>query len=294
MKFLLLSVSLFALHLHAGIVTKIFKVEKPLKENGYYQVLTLNNGRVFAVDGKNESLLSKLKAASYSRSLVELETTEPINKNKGLERVVDVSTLPTRKIQKPIFFEHAPFEPTDLQSVELAEQMFSELIPRTKWWTECYNRAHIWSRQMHKDHQVRSEKIFIFYTQKYRSEINGKWWFHVAPMVTVQGEEYVMDKEFTKEPLPVEDWEEIFNVPMERTGYRCKRIDRISEYYQESNDHNEYCNIQKTSMYYWEPSELEKLEQQGVTKNKWIDWEIRAAAKEIFWSWRKVYKEYKP
>ncbi|MEX0799066.1 MAG: protein-glutamine glutaminase family protein [Bacteriovoracaceae bacterium] len=287
----------FTVYAHAGVVTKIFKVEAPENKSENYHVLALHNGQVFEVDRKNPQLVHKLQRAAQERAAVELELESnlPLKSEYAIEQIVDAVLLPTPvNPDSPALGLSEEFTPTNIKNLAKAKQMFSELLPANKWGDQCFNRAHIWNRQMHKDHRVKSEKIFIFYTRKYRREINGKWWFHTAPMITLQGQKTVMDKEFTNGPLSTADWEKIFNVPMQRDGYRCKFIEGISEYYNESNDQSEYCNIQYSSMYYWEPSELEDLEEEGLEKTKWVDWEIRLAAKAIFWSWKSVYQKYRP
>lgn len=96
---------------------------------------------------------------------------------------------------------------------------------------DCYRRAHIWSYEMYRDLNVKSKKIFLHYTDKWNHELDkmggefygrfgtGKlkqlafdvdgiskrdlrmvrhnitWDYHVAPVVTVDGEDYVLDKE---------------------------------------------------------------------------------------------------
>ena len=146
--------------------------------------------------------------------------------------------------------------------------MFGKLKDRTKSFTQCFNRAHIWARQMHKDYAVKSQKILIYYTKKYRAEVDGKWWFHIAPMITVNEDKYVMDREFTNAPTTDANWEAIFTKKMKSKGigpadYRCGKIKNISEYYADANP--DYCNIQHTSMYYWEPNG--KLRFKGYPKN---------------------------
>ena len=149
---------------------------------------------------------------------------------------------------------------------------------------------------MFDNHGTKSMKILIYYTKRFRQEIGGKWWFHIAPMISVEGEHYVMDKEFTRGPVTDVEWEQIFTKKMEEKGvhgYRCKVIQNIKEYYEEYNQNNEYCNIQVTSMYYWEPNDMSRLDKTGQQKTEFINWELKTAAKNVFWKWRKVFREIK-
>jgi hypothetical protein len=149
---------------------------------------------------------------------------------------------------------------------------------------------------MYDRDNVKSMKILIYYTKKYRREIDGKWWFHIAPMIDINGQNFVMDREFTNKPITDTQWEKIFTKKMEAKGvfgYRCKVIKNIKEYYNNYNQQNEYCNIQVTSMYYWEPNDMSKLDKTGVQQTKFENWKLKSAAKEVFFGWRKVYREIK-
>src|SRR5690606_17139424 len=185
-----------------------------------------------------------------------------------LERVEDIKildyTLNTQSVQSVMTSANSEIDPmtnytpSNVASLDLAKKMFNHLIPKTKAWSQCFNRAHIWARQLAKNYGVKSQKILIYYTKRYRKEVDKKWWFHIAPVVSVNGEKYVLDREFTREPHLALAWEEIFRAKMisKRVGprgYQCKQIKNIKEYYDAANTNYEYCNIQYTSMYYWEP-----------------------------------------
>ena len=140
---------------------------------------------------------------------------------------------------------------------------------------------------------IKAGFVFKLSLKKYRKEVSKKWWFHIAPMVDVNGEYFVMDREFTRKPITDKNWEQIFTQKIGKPSYRCKQIDNIQEYYDDTNTNNEYCNIQHTSMYYWEPNDMSRLDKTGKRKTDWVNWELRVASKEAFKKWRKVFEKRK-
>ena len=99
----------------------------------------------------------------------------------------------------------ANFPSTNIQQLSTLNQAFKGLWKGRKR-SECYDRAHFWSYQMFKEFGIKSTKVFVFFTNKYKREIFGQWWFHVAPGVIFQNEEYIMDPEFLKNAVNFETW----------------------------------------------------------------------------------------
>lgn len=193
------------------------------------------------------------------------------------------------------------FTPSVINSMEDLNKIFYSLDNTNKWTakpnTQCFNRAHYWAKSMKDGYGIDSMKVHIYYTRKYAANISGKWWFHVAPMVNMNGELYVLDETFINRPVVLADWEKKFTRKMYRGGdlknYRCKVIENISEYYDEDNQKNEYCNIHVSSMYYWKPSELEKLEKENAVRTEFSALDLQTAVKNIFWHWQKIYNRLK-
>ena len=185
------------------------------------------------------------------------------------------------------------FEPTVVESSDRAKQIFKTLNSKTRRSSQCFNRAHIWSKSMWDNYKIKSMKIFIFYTKKFRDEVSDKWWFHVAPMINVAGEMTVMDREFTREPKTADQWENIFTGKLNSPGYRCKKMDNISTYFDNENYNNEFCNIQYTSMYHWGPNDLQQAASESVIQTDWKDWKLKTASKQGFRKWRKVFEARK-
>lgn len=277
----------------ANTQTRILHIDAPSSIDEQYQVLIAKTREVFLVSPHNKELVEKLYQAEELNSVVDLKIEDnQILSLEIKEEGDDILDFYPDDSLHPM----TNYTPSNVDSMEIAKEMFQSLKKRTKWFTQCFNRAHVWAKQMYDSHQVKSMKILIYYTKKFRREIDGKWWFHIAPMIDVNGQYYVMDKEFTRGPVTDVKWEKIFTRKMENKGiygYRCKVIQNIKEYYDRYNQENEYCNIQITSMYYWEPNDMSRLDKTGKQKTKFLNWELRAAAKEVFWKWRKIYKQIK-
>jgi hypothetical protein len=277
----------------AGIETRVAHLSPAETGEHRREVLLSGSNTVLEVDAHDQHLIHALEEAINHDTLVNIEFDEEMVAPR-LDRVQRITSIePSESLPELASFGQldplSGFTTTNLSDRNQAMELFSGLYTKRKFTSQCFNRAHIWAKQMY-DQGVASEKILIYYTRRYRKEVNGRWWFHIAPMVTVNGEKYVMDREFTRVPVTADAWEGMFNRLKERTGYRCKPIRHISEYYDQKNQQEEYCNIQVTSMYYWEPNDMQKLEKTGLPKTQWINWEIRAAAKESFKDWREIYR----
>lgn len=102
---------------------------------------------------------------------------------------------------------------------------------------DCFKRAMIWSYTLNKHNRVDSKKVYMHYTNKFNREIddmgrsgagalfgrvlsrNKGWDFHVAPVVNIEGTDYVLDPHLRKGPEKTEDWVEFLT---ERGEYRLK------------------------------------------------------------------------
>jgi len=296
MKHILAITLLSTLTSFASITTNVAHIENGMNGDDT-EIFVSYDGRVFNVEPERIELLEKLNYAKENNLEVELEIEDSMILNpETVERIEAVEIIESNKTMSEEVSNLTPmtgYKASNVESYDKAMEIFNSLNGKTKWFSQCFNRAHIWAKQMYDNYQVDSMKILIYYTKKYRAEVSKKWWFHIAPMIDVNGQYYVMDREFTREPVTDSKWESIFTKKMGNTDYRCKKIDNIKEFYDEDNTNNEFCNIQHTSMYYWEPNDMSKLDKSGVEKTKWVNWELRVASKEAFKKWRNVFKEIK-
>jgi hypothetical protein len=100
------------------------------------------------------------------------------------------------------------YQSSNIEDSNLLEEMFRNLNRNKKRFgtTQCFNRAHYWSYQLQQDYGVNTQKVFIYFTRKFTREINGDWWFHVAPAMYLNDELYVLDPEFLSKPVKFEAW----------------------------------------------------------------------------------------
>jgi hypothetical protein len=293
MKKMMLTLCLMSMtNLYAN-VTEIEQNE-PGKES--LEVILSNKSEVLNVSVENTETLDILEEAHNSDlplniNLEHAESNLIINAEL-LDSEKDISDTTSSETLSPM----TNYVSSNVDSVETANAIFKTLSKRTNWFVECFNRAHLWAKQMLDNQGVHSMKQYIFYTKKFRREVSGKWWFHVAPMIQVNDQRYVMDKEFTKAPITDTDWENIFTKKLRAKGikdYRCKVIKNMKEFYEKANQEKEYCNILTTSMYYWEPNDMTRLDKKGVQKSEFINQELKIAIKDVLDNWVPVYKRHK-
>jgi hypothetical protein len=268
--------------------TTVLQVTSPERMGESFEVLTSESATPLTVSPSQLKLVEKLHEAERLNVAIEVKTLEnELVDIKLLEQANDISEL-------SLITPMSNYTATNIESMELVEQMFKTLKNGTKWWNnQCFNRAYIWAKQMYNSNKINSKKIFIFYTKKYRREINKKWWFHVAPMVEVNGEDIVLDKEFMRTPVTKQAWLTKFTEKMAKKGmpdYQCSVIENMNDFYDQSNQDNEYCNILITSMYYRAPIDMSNLANKGIEKTQWSNRSLKSAAKNIFWKWKKIYK----
>ena len=102
----------------------------------------------------------------------------------------------------------------------------------------------------------------------------------MAPMVHVvvnnEVKERVMDIKYAKGPLKLKQWTDIFM----RDNADCPVVEKYSDHanYPESGS----CFLMKSSMYYYQPVDLEQLELTGIGKSRWLAPEVKHAYLEAF------------
>ena len=234
---------------------------------------------------KSFFVLCVASCASLSFASVSLETMEDLNSFYQTDNLNPMTN----------------FTASTVKSKQDLNKIFYSLSNTNKWTakpnTQCFNRAHYWAKYMKDYFAVDSMKVHILYTSKYTRSISSKWWFHVAPMLNVNNELYVLDNTFLKRPVTLANWEKRFTRKMYRGGdlknYRCRVIENLSEFYETENQDNEYCNILVSSMYYWEPSELTTMEESETIRDEFNPGELKTAVANIFWVWSGYFNALK-
>lgn len=176
------------------------------------------------------------------------------------------------------------YQPSVLSSHNEAVNIFQSMKRGWSSNSQCYNRAHVWVYEAKNNYSLNAMKVFMFYTRKYIRQYNFEWWFHVAPFSYIQeGEstvEKVLDPRFTRGPLVMKSWTDIFM----KNKVVCPTITKYTQY--SNNQEAEYCYLYKTSMYYVQPLDLENLENRGTTKTSFYNWEVNRAYRQGFsWWW---------
>lgn len=172
------------------------------------------------------------------------------------------------------------YVPTTVASMEVAKSYHREARRTTKEETQCFNRAMVWSYEWWLKHSLKSNKILIFFTRNYIRRYNFEWWFHIAPYLHVMENgkvvERVMDVKYTRGPIPFRKWTDIFM----KKDDECPVITKYSEY--ADYPYTGECYIMRTSMYTYQPADLQMNEAWGYTKDRFNMDEVRGAYLEAY------------
>jgi hypothetical protein len=267
------------------IITSVFNVFDSQRSSRLL-VLSGIDGRVYRLP-RSEANLKLLQ--SMTGQIVRLTFTDNgkeslINQIAPVSpREVDTRTMDLNHFQ---YNQLRQFAPTDLQSYENVKEVFEGMLnDGDRRRSQCFKRAHMWSYDMWSNLGIFSQKIFIFYTQRYvQLDKDAKWWFHVAPMLVAGGVEYVMDGTFMKQPITVREWQEHF---IKSNRITCPVIDHYASY--EKNQWNRLCYLMKVPMYYFSPLDIEHRDYQGVLRNHWILEELQDA-RRAFKNFERTYE----
>jgi hypothetical protein len=266
------------------VYTTIFNVFES-KRTERLLILSAVDGRVYKTS-KSEAQLARMKSliGRVVRLDYSIRGEEAIINNVQLaangeidERALDLNHFRYNQLRQ--------FAPTDLQSYEEAETVFKGMLndgDRSR--SQCFKRAHMWAFDMWSKSNIYSEKIFVFYTKRYQILEEFEWWFHVAPMVTAGGTEYVLDGTFMTKPTPVKEW---YNWFLKTDKITCPEITRMNEF--EDNQWNRLCYIMKVPMYYFSPLNMEERDKKGEVRNNWVLEELQDARK-AFKNWEAAYE----
>ncbi len=164
------------------------------------------------------------------------------------------------------------FQPSIISSESEALGLYRRL-PTTSFKKNsgCFQRAHNWSFQLAQQNLIKSMKVFLFFTERYKREFDYEWMYHVAPLVPVQKadgsiEEMVFDptfvntpswakpedeKHYDNKPISIQEWIKYFIFP----EVECPVIENYQDYanYQD----RYYCYLMKTPMFTYIPTNLE-------------------------------------
>jgi hypothetical protein len=129
--------------------------------------------------------------------------------------------------------------------------------------SQCFHRAYLWAFEAWKHKGIDTEKVFLFFTRKYIREVRYKWWFHVAPFVSDERRDYVLDPTFVPSPMELNAWTAQFVT----NGDKCPVIERYLGHGAHHQDKS--CYVRKVSMYYYHPNVLEKADRSNQVVRDW-------------------------
>lgn len=142
---------------------------------------------------------------------------------------------------------------------------------------QCYDKAHVWVYEAEYFHKLKLPKMWLFFSDHYIERYRFKWWFHVAPYARLKMkgvvEERIMDRTFYQYPLKLKLWTDLF---MENK-IACKEVTSYTDYSQHPGEDD--CYVIRSTPYYWQPRDLEKLAERGTEKKQYMRSEIIHAYK---------------
>lgn len=238
----------------------------------------LTTGQVLKLNQTNK-LTNKLKEGLKNRTFFHFV----FNDNHQIQSIKPIHSIPlSEKSNNKISLFHTTqslYKFSIIKNLEIAKEYFfnSQINPKE---SQCFNRAHAWAYDWRVKNNLYSSKVWLFFTKRYIRKHQFEWWFHVAPMVHVlidnQVKERVMDIKYARSPLKLKSWTDIFI----RDSSHCPVITKYSE--QADFPESGSCFILKSSMYYYQPVDLEQLEIKGIEKTFWIEPEVKAAFLDAF------------
>lgn len=262
--------------------TGIYDIWEPEAKGEPYLILA-TSGKVHEVPSKNQVLIPKLMRAKRTKQLVQLELTKKndntLSNNK--RAVINGITFLNGRYDNSGKYKLVRFSDDDdddpsytvnALSMEEATRYFETMRTDTRDRSQCYNRAHVWSYELHKYYNIGTMKNWMFFTRRYIREYNYHWWFHVTPYTLVHGKGQVtLDRKFMRAPMPIEEWKNYFM----RNNAPCPKIERYSSY--RDNQESNYCYWIQTNMYFWQPYQIENLENGDPARWGWIPRELNVA-----------------
>ena len=181
----------------------------------------------------------------------------------------------------PFLIPEAPpsYEPS-LISAEKAGEIFSSMNRKVRRTSQCFNRALVWGYEAWKKHELKSMKVFMFFTEKYIRDYHYHWWFHSSPFTyteTQNGiEERVLDRYFMSGPVSFKTWSDYFI----QAKTPCPTVEHYTDYRDHQQDH--YCYFIKVPMFYWQPRDIEARDQGNPHPQEFIPGEVDAAYRQGF------------
>jgi hypothetical protein len=272
----LLSLPLLA---SSTFLTQVHHIESNVRPDES-SLVYLTNGRVVQVTRDQSELLDRINSGKQNKEWLKIS----MNGKREIKAVKKGSNPFDKFLDTNLVLEQEglldEYSPSIIASLADAQELFRDHRATKDGETQCYNRAEGWTYDWRTKRNVYSKKIWIFFTAKYIRKYAFEWWFHVSPMVHVnidgQIKERVMDMKYARGPLPTKQWTDIFM----KDDALCPTVSTYADHadYPESGT----CFLQKTSMYFYQPADIEILEKFGTKKTAWVSSEVVQAFQEAF------------
>lgn len=172
------------------------------------------------------------------------------------------------------------FVPTNLASMDDAKKLMEELRFNSKSRAECFQRAHLWALEMRQMMNAQTQKVFLFFSDRYTRRTGFDWWFHVAPFILVNGVEMVLDPFFFDRPVDMRTWTDRF---MDGDP-ECLVVQSYQEY--EAQNKKVDCILRKIPMYYYGPLSVEARDKENKLISDWMDDEVIGAHRSLVPWWK--------
>ncbi|MEI8347801.1 MAG: protein-glutamine glutaminase family protein [Pseudomonadota bacterium] len=250
---------------YAKDTVSVHELISPVGGDQDYLLLT-SDGRVYRLSTANQNLVAQVPRLLPGQ-MIEIEGRGERTGNQ----VKSITVLPTRAplvVKKLKDEEETPpeFTPTDVGTLDQVANYFNGLF-RNFGRKQCYQRAHVWAHGLWTDYQIKSQKILILYTRAYIRHFAWGWWFHIAPYLMAQNQEWVIDATFTEKPVTTEDWAKQFGkIP-------CQVINNYQTFEEKTNE--VVCLLRKVPMYYYQPLNIREMDLEHEYQSDWDPWSLR-------------------
>lgn len=271
----LLPLMLLSITAHASLTLKTQVYDIDYGSNGENDFLLFTSGHVAWIKQAHLKNLSPYDRTKLKYNLVKVT----INEQHELEHLEVIGPSSQEKILNLTAVNEESYVPTVVENLDLAKTYFQQSRYLDKE-SQCYNRAHVWSYEWFLKNNVNSNKTWLFFTRRYIRKFKFNWWFHVSPSMAIQDghvvREKIMDVKYARGPINLKQWTDIFM----QDDAHCPMVKTYSEYanYPESGS----CYTMRSSMFYYQPFDIESKETWGTIKSNWYDVEIKAAYLEAF------------
>jgi len=240
----------------ASIETRLFSVEKPSEDSNRLEVLALSTPRILHLDSENTESLVTARLAMQLGSSVSLELDEVTGEISKITLTQEQRENAHRRSSR---WSPGLYSPSLLPSYIKTQALFNSVDSYTDadLSDDCYNRAHYWARAFEVEHQIRSMKVFVLFTARYRKENNFNWWYHVAPFVNVnlrgvEGEQQiVLDPSYERLPVSLSKW--VFHFASKAKS--CRKLKSLYDY--KATEDEGGCVVITASMYHYTPQDLD-------------------------------------